>query len=374
MHTPLPTRAWIEVHAPALRRNYRRVSAAMGEGAWVMPMVKADGYGLGAVEVVRALEAEAPAGWGVATVAEGAALRGRGVDGPIGVFTPVLAADFPDAVAHRLDVAISDATLLEGLAAVARAEGGSVGVHLEVDTGMGRAGVEIAALDGAADELRRCVALGGLRWVGMFTHLHSADEQGGPGAREQLDALRSAAARIELPSGVQLHAANSAGAFRLGAAAAGARPGIFLYGGSIGSELPPPEPVASIRARVVRVAEVAPGTPLGYGATYRASGPERWATLGIGYGDGLPRILGNRGEVLIAGRRVPIIGRISMDVTVVNISGVPGVEAGNVATLVGRDGREELTLDEVATRAGTISYEILAGLSPRLPRIWTEAE
>ena len=113
---------------------------------------------------------------------------------------------------------------------------------------------------------------------------------------------------------------------------------------------------------------------MGYGATHRAERAERWATLAVGYGDGRPRALGNRGHALLAGRKVPLVGRVSMDLTVANISGIDGVEAGNVATLVGRDGVEEITLDEVAAQAGTISYEVLTGLTTRLPRIWTEAD
>ena len=120
----------------------------------------------------------------------------------------------------------------------------------------------------------------------------------------------------------------------------------------------------------VTFARAAAGTTLGYGATYRASRPEEWATLSVGYGDGLPRALGNHGRVLLGGRSVPIIGRISMDLTVVDISDVSGVQVGDIATLLGAEGQEEITLDEVAELAGTISYEILTGFTARLPRIW----
>ena len=149
-------------------------------------------------------------------------------------------------------------------------------------------------------------------------------------------------------------------------------PGVFLYGGSAGPGLPEPDPVASVRARVVHVRDASPGTTLGYGATYAAPGWERWATLAIGYGDGLPRALGNRGAALLRGRRTPVIGRISMDMTVVNISDVDGVEPGDVATLIGEIGGERITVDEVAEQAGTISYEVLTGFTTRLPRIWID--
>jgi alanine racemase len=150
------------------------------------------------------------------------------------------------------------------------------------------------------------------------------------------------------------------------------RPGIFLYGGRAGAGVDP-EPVAAVRARVGRVAEVPAGATVGYGATHTARGAERWATLGIGYGDGLRRALyPGGGEALLRGRRVPLVGRISMDVTVVDATAVPGAAPGDVATLLGRDGEAEIQLDEVAARVGTISYEILTGLGPRLPRMYRE--
>ncbi len=152
------------------------------------------------------------------------------------------------------------------------------------------------------------------------------------------------------------------------------RPGIFLYGGRAARDLPEPEPVASVRARVVHVREAPAGTTVGYGATYRATKDERWATVAIGYGDGLPRALGNRGSALVRGRRVPIIGRISMDVTVVDISEVASVGSGDVVMFLGADGEERITVDEMAELVGTISYEILTGFTPRLPRIWMDDE
>jgi alanine racemase len=154
-------------------------------------------------------------------------------------------------------------------------------------------------------------------------------------------------------------------------AADAVRPGIFLYGGVAGAEIPSPLPVAALRARVTFIRDARRGDTVGYGATYAAGGPERWATVGIGYGDGLPRLLGNRGNALLKGRRVPVIGRISMDATVLNITGVDGVEVGDVATFFGRDGEGEISLEEVATLAQTINYEILTDLTPRAPRIWT---
>jgi alanine racemase len=170
-----------------------------------------------------------------------------------------------------------------------------------------------------------------------------------------------------------VHCANSAAALRRGGYGMElVRPGIFLYGGRAGPGTEP-EPVAAVRARVGRVAQVPAGTTLGYGATYRASRPERWASLSIGYGDGVRRALAtSAGLALLRGVRVPIVGRISMDVTVVDATAVPAVTPGDAATLIGRDGDEEITVDQVAARVGTISYEILTGLGSRLPRMYRQ--
>ncbi|MGE0159075.1 MAG: alanine racemase [Gemmatimonadales bacterium] len=375
MSTSPDARAWVHVRGDALRRNYRRVRSSVGPGVGIIPMVKADAYGLGLREVVAALSPEGPWGWGVATVEEGVTLRELGVSSPVIVCSPAVGPSLREAVAADLQLSVSSVEALDALIEAAKAEGRVVKLHLDVDTGMGRTGFDWSK---AAEWLPRVLAAPGahVEWVGCQTHLHSADEDA-VGAREQWARLEEVLGRAgERLSGLTVHLLNSAGAFRMPEAAAGlpraaVRPGIFLYGGRIGEGLPVPEPVISVHARVVHLRDADPGTTLGYGATYRARGPERWATLSIGYGDGLPRALGNRGRALVCGRAVPIIGRISMDMTVVDISGVPGVRSGDAATLVGSEGEEAITLDDVADLAGTISYEILTGLTRRLPRVWT---
>ncbi|MBT8402765.1 MAG: alanine racemase [Gemmatimonadetes bacterium] len=374
MRPPPDSRAWIDVSATALRANLRQVVEAVGPDPWVVPMVKADGYGLGALDVVRALQPLAPAAWGVASVDEGIALRDGGVVGPIIVFSPTPRQTLRAAVEFDLALAVSDLDALEALIRAAERRGRRARVHVEVDTGMGRAGFPAEAIDVWGSRAGALLRAEAVRWEGLYTHFHSADEVGGPGVDDQLATFGAVVEALDPPPDVRLHTANSAAAFRLGGDAGGARPGIFVYGGGAGRDLPAPRPVASVRARVVRVVDVEPGATVGYGATHRAEREERWATLAIGYGDGLPRALGNRGHALLAGRKVPLVGRISMDLTVANISGIDGVQPGNVATLVGRDGVDEITIDEVAAQAGTISYEVLTGLTTRLPRIWTELD
>ena len=358
------------MRADALRRNYARVRAAVG-GARVIPMVKADAYGIGIAHTVQALAPEGPWGWGVATLEEGLELRTLGVTAPVVVFPPLHPAALEPALAAGLHVCVSSLGALESVTAVARRLGVEPQVHVDIDTGMGRTGFDWRRVSEWAPRVEEA-ARRDVRWVGVFTHLHSADE-GEDSLREQWTRFQQALAGIqERPAGLLVHVLNSAGVFRVpGHAEAAVRPGIFLYGGEIGPGQPRPEAVVSLHARVVHLRDAPAGTTLGYGATHAARRAERWATLSIGYADGLPRALGNRGSALLGGRRVPIVGRISMDMTVVDISDAPGVEVGDVATLLGAEGREAITVDDVAELAGTISYEVLVGFSRRLPRVWT---
>jgi alanine racemase len=370
-------RAWVEVDMRGLRANFETVRRMVGPDAAIIPMVKADGYGLGAERVVRALEPAAPWGYGVAAASEGEALRSAGVTRPILVTTPLPPQDVMRAARSGLTASISD---LAGLARWREAaeQVGGLDFHVEVDTGMGRAGFDWretsqwAPLLSANSDAGAAVA----RWSGIYTHMHSADAADAAPTETQWKRFQDALSQLPVSrEDLMVHVSNSATALRWPAYAGDAvRPGIFLYGGraadpSFVPSAPEPAEVASLRARVVLVRDVPPGGSVGYGATHVARGWEKWATLAIGYGDGLPRVLGNRGSVLLHGRRVPIIGRISMDMTVVDITAVPAATAGDVATLIGRDGGGCITVDEVALQAGTISYEILTGFTPRLPRV-----
>jgi alanine racemase len=269
-----------------------------------------------------------------------------------------------------LHLSISSLEALAEVVEAATAASTTARVHIDVDTGMGRTGFDWRA---AADWLPKIAGSMGerVRWIGCFTHLHSAEDDQAS-VREQWRRFDGVLSSPAVPPALLVHVLNSAGAFAAPEHARDAiRPGIFLYGGALGAGHEVPAPVVSLHARVAHVRQAEPGTTLGYGATYRASRAERWATLSIGYGDGLPRSLGNRGSALLAGHRVPIIGRISMDLTVVDITDLSGVRVGDVATLLGVDGREEITLEDIAELAGTISYEILTGFTGRLPRLWT---
>ena len=333
-------------------------------------MVKADGYGLGMEDVVRTLESEDPWGFGVATVEEGVRLRTAGVTTPVIIFSPVPPGSYESAVAHGLTLTVSDLDSVERVTAAASRTGLIGRFHVEIDTGMGRSGFDwrrVAEWGIPLADLTSPTSI----WEGCYTHFHSADLVDDGTTPAQWERFTEALEQLKPDDGSLVHACNAAAAIRYpGFAADAVRPGIFLYGGRIGKGVAVPEEVARVRARVTRIRDVPVGTTLGYGATYRSSGNERWVTLGIGYGDGFPRVLGNRGSALLSGRRVPIIGRISMDMTVVDITGDDGVGVGDTATLIGTDGDVSITLDDVADLAGTISYEILTGFTARMPRIW----
>ena len=367
----LQDRAWVEVDTGALRANYGRIRESVGRAVAIIPMVKADGYGLGARLVAEQLDALAPYAFGVAAAEEGRALRAAGVRRPIIVFTPLTREALRLAAQQHLIPAISDLESLEYWHEV----GAGGGFHVEIDTGMGRAGFDWRETAAWSERVRSIVARG-TPCAGVFTHFHGADAADATASAAQWQRFRDALAQFPLSTDdLLVHACNSAASLRWPDYALDAvRPGIFLYGGHPAPGIPGeeqlrPEPVASVLARVVLVRDVPPGSTVGYGATHAARGWERWATVAIGYGDGLPRALGNTGTVVVRGRRVRMVGRISMDMTVVDVTGVPEVTAGDVATFIGSDGEEEILVDEMAAQAGTISYEILTGLTTRLPRL-----
>ena len=362
-------RAWVEVQAGALLRNASTLRQVVGPDALLIPMVKADAYGLGLSEAVRILETADPWGFGVATLAEGLELRRLGVVSPVLVVSPLPPASTEAAVEAGMQLGVSSPEALRLVTEAAERVGRAVDIHVEVDTGIGRAGFDWKDARGWKHDLDNAIN-GGARWVGAYTHLHSADEDPQT-VLQQWGRFQEALSELSVPDSVLIHVVNSAGALRLPELAASAiRTGIFLYGGRAGTGLQAPEPVVSVHTRVVHIRQAHAGDTVGYGATYQAEAKEQWASLAIGYGDGIPRLLGNRGSVLIRGCRAPIIGRISMDITVVNISDIANISLGDVATLIGSDKGEQITVDDVAEQADTIGYEILTGLSARLPRIW----
>jgi alanine racemase len=351
-----PARAWVDVDLGALRANARTIAAVAGSR--LLPMVKANGYGLGAVAVARALEPLAPWGYGVASAEEGAALREAGIARPILVVSPLLPAAIESHLAHDLRPTIGDPGALGAWCARSDRP-----FHVEIDTGMSRAGIRWDDAPGlAAIGTMLRTARG---WEGIFTHFHSA-ETDPASARAQWDRLQAVLA--SLPSRpALLHAANSAGALQ-GRALAGdlIRPGIFLYGGEAGG--PAPAVVAALRTRVVAVRRIRAGDTVSYGGTWRATHATTVATLSVGYADGFPRAADPEAPrrprlIELGGTIVPVVGRVTMDMTMVDV-GDATPSPGDVATVYG--GR--VSIDRQAAAAGTIAYELLTALGPRVPR------
>jgi alanine racemase len=353
----LQRRAWIEVDLGALLRNAEAVAARAGVP--LLPMVKADAYGLGAVPVARALQRLDPWGFGVATVAEGEELRRAGILKPIIVFTPLLIDDLDAAQRSRLTPALGSVAAIDGWAPTRRPW------HLAVDTGMNRAGVQWDAVRPLRDALLRHPP------EGVFTHLHSADLD--DASRDEQE-TRFERVLADLPFKPRhRHVENGpAVEHRAPSRWTLARPGIFLYGVSSGHGAAiEPEAVVSVRARVVDVRHIAAGESVGYAATWKADGPRRVATLAIGYADGYRRSLGNRGSVLVRGERAPVVGWVTMDMTMVDVTDTP-CEPGDVATLIGADGDAVITVGEVAAACELSPYEILTGLRGRMPRTYID--
>ncbi len=358
--------AWLEVDLDALAANVRTLKSLLGP-VELIAVVKANAYGAGASVVAPALEAAGVDRFAVVWPHEGYLLRQAGVTRPILVLGHAFPADATQAVRARLTLTCHSVQLAEALSAAAVAAGTTADVHIKIDTGLHRFGV---TLDEGIALAEHCRGLPGLRVEGLMTHMANADEADDSFSEEQHRRFEQAARA--LPWIPYRHTANTATALRREAFRySGVRVGLALHG-----ELPANTPgpglrqVLALRARLARVADVAPGEGVSYGLTWRAARPTRAGLIPVGYADGWRRSLSNAGEVLLAGRRCPVIGRVCMDQFLADVTGVPGAREGDVATLLGADGPDRLTATEVARLAGTIAWDLLAGLSGRLPRIY----
>jgi alanine racemase len=369
-----PTRA--EIDLDAIAHNLRVVRRAAG-GARVLAVVKADAYGHGVVPVVTRLAAEGVDAFGVALAEEALELREAGVDAPVLVLNGAYAGAHREVLEAGLTPVVHDE---ETVRAFAVAWGDRpFGVHVEVDTGIGRLGVPAARLGAFLDALARVPQV---RIDGLMTHFASADGDDAFTA-EQLRSFAEArslvAARGHCPRVV--HAANSAALFRHPESRFDmVRPGIALFGvapwpgpaddparAALAGAL---RPAMRLRTEVIALRELAPGQTVGYSGTFRAGRPTRVATVPVGYGDGLLRAASNRAEMLVRGRRVPVIGNVSMDLTTLDVTDIPGVGLGDEVVLLGETEGDRLGAEDLARATGTIAYEVLTNVSRRVPRFY----
>lgn len=370
--TQRPSR--IVVDLSAVGDNLRAIRARVGVP--VMGIVKANAYGHGLVPVARHLEACGVDRLGVAFVEEGIALRRAGIRLPILVLGGIFGPQVADYLRHDLEITVSSLDKLRQVEAVAEALGQRARVHLKIDTGMERIGVHSYSCAGFID------AAAASRWcdiVGVYSHLACADDPGSPMTDRQVERFAEACAhftRIGAPMPLR-HLANSGGVLH----ASGTwldlvRPGIILYG-----VLPDPasqatlalRPALSLVSRVVYFKVVRAGGTVSYGATWAAANDTRIATIPVGYGDGYPRALSSRGEVLLRGHRRPIAGRVCMDQFMVDLGPDGTAYNEDEVVLVGRQDGQAIRVEDIARQAGTIPYEILTGLNERIPRAYVGA-
>ena len=366
---------WAEINLDALAHNFREVRRKVGSDTSVMAVVKANAYGHGAVECARRLAKEGADWLGVALPEEAFELRGAGITQPILSLGGFWEGQEAACIKNKIIPVMYRAEMLELFDAAARAADTSADVFVKIDTGMGRLGVRKEQLDEFIDRLLSCA---NIRVIGVMTHFAAADEPERNSFTEEQaarfrDALDEFAARGVNPQ--YRAASNSAATFAHDRARFNmVRPGGVLYGlwrdilQPVEELTPALQPVMSLRTRITLLKRVPPGEPLGYGGTFRTERETQVATLPVGYHDGLMRTLSNAGRVIVRGHFAPVIGRISMDLTLVDVTDVPGVATGDVVTLMGGDGALSITAEDIARQASTLSYEVTCGVSERVPR------
>lgn len=373
-----PKRTWAEIDLDAIRHNYRAMRKRLDKNTRFLGVVKADAYGHGAVPVARLLEEEGADYLAVACLDEAIALREADLKLPIlilGITDPKYT---PELMKYNITSALGSLQNAEEMSRLAIESGGRVKVHLKADSGMGRVGFTCHSGRTPLEEMTKVLKLPGLDIEGIFTHFATSDM---PGVGDDYQAMQWKAF-TELIEGLEKargeafairHCTNS-GAMtgHPGTYLDMVRPGIALYG-CYPSELTGGidlRPAMSVRSRIVQIKEFEEGDSASYGRIWKASGKRQIAIVPIGYADGLHRVLSNKIEMLVRGKRVPQVGRICMDMCMLDVTEVPDAAVGDIVTLFGRDGDACIPVEEQAEKAGTISYELLCAMSPRVQRVY----
>lgn len=375
MTTQRATVAQIDLNA--FKHNLGKIRSLLEQKVKIMAVVKANAYGHGAIPCAKAA-LEAGADWlGVAILKEGVELRYSGIDAPILVMGSIFPDEAKELVQYGLSTSVSDYSLARELSSQAEKLGKTVGVHLKVDTGMGRLGMPPDKLPGFMEEMQ---SLKNIRVEGIFTHLSSADEAEPEFTLGQLDRLSQSidslkSKSIEVP---MVHAANSSAILNFTSSHLDmVRPGIALYGtlglnakSSNPNTSPELKQVMQWKTKILQISKLPKGTPLSYNRKFTTDRDSVIAVLPVGYGDGLNRRLSNNMEVLVKGKRAPQVGTICMDLSLIDVTDIEGVQCQDEVVLFGQQGDETITVDEMAERCGTISYEILCNVSERVPRVY----
>ncbi|MBI5559896.1 MAG: alanine racemase [Deltaproteobacteria bacterium] len=366
-----PTVALIDMGA--LKHNYGEIRKRLSPKTGIMAVVKANAYGHGDVEVSRALEGFGCESFAVAFTEEGINLRKGGIKSPILILGGVDKTQAEEAFSYELTPVVHDIAMARLLDGCARKTGRTKPVHVEIDSGMGRMGVLTEGVTAFFEEFKK---LEGILLEGVLSHFSEADREGGEFSDRQLEVFLGALGKIRAMgyNPPYIHMANSAALLEKEESRFNiVRPGIMLYGA-----YPAPHlrnkiellPVMQVKTRILQLKRVPAGFPVSYGRTFVTGRESTIATIPIGYGDGLPRRLSEKGEVIVRGRRAPMAGVICMDHTMIDCTNVEGVDVGDEVVIMGRQGSIDVLAEEIAEKTGTIPYEILCNISSRVRRVY----
>lgn len=370
------SRVYAEINLDAVSHNIAQIEQRIGKDTKIMGVIKADGYGHGAVPIGRELEKmESLWGYAVATAEEGEILRRNGLKKPILILGAVFPEKYGILAKNEIRPTVYSMKQAGELERFAEKRGYVLKVHLKIDTGLSRLGFQVT--EEAAEELAQIAGMPHIIVEGIFTHFAMADARDKTMAKEQLrqfQKMKEMMSRrgISIPIS---HCANSAAMIDLPESGMSlVRAGISLYGmwpsGEVRKENLDLQPALSLKSRIVFLKELEPGRTISYGATYETKKRQRIATIPVGYADGYPRSLSNRGYVLIHGKPAPVCGRICMDQFMADVTDIPEAEEGDEVTLVGKDGAREISMEEIGDLSGRFNYEFACDLGKRIPRVY----
>lgn len=369
-----PTRLCIDLSA--LEQNYKNIKKIAGPNRQVCAVVKANGYGMGAVALARHLERANCDCFGVATLKEAAELRQAGIEKPVILLGALYGRDsLWEALLLDLEISIHHMAAMDDLASLTPDELAKLNLHLKVNTGMSRLGLQKSEIKEWCQKAREL----NIKIKGIFSTFSSSDQKDNPRTLEQLDEFK---AILEILKGEGFdppvkHIANSGAIQNFPESLMTmVRPGLLIHGVSSWPNGTPEgfKTIARLESEIVQISRYEAGTPFGYSASKRVNKPTVAGVIPIGYADGLNRLLSNKGEVLIRGQRVPIIGKISMDLTIVDLSDLKEVKLGDKVTILGKDGGDEISPWEMANLVGGIPWEIFCWIGPRVPRVYLKGE
>ena len=372
------SRVYAKINLDAICHNMEAMHAKLKEGTKMFAVIKTDGYGHGAIEIANTIESlDYLFGFCVATVEEGLILRRHGVKKPILILGYTFEDQYEDIILNDLRPAVFTMEMAKSFSDIATSLNHDVKIHIKIDTGMSRIGLQVREEN--AKLIAQIAALPHIIVEGIFTHFAKADEYDKTSANHQIELFKH---MIELTEreGVTIpykHCSNSAGIVEIPAANMDiVRAGITLYGLWPSDEVDKSKidlaPALELKSKISYVKTLEAGRQISYGGTYTTTKEERIATIPVGYGDGYPRSLSNKGYVLIHGKKAPICGRVCMDQFMVNVTDIPEVKTGDEVTLLGRDGSERITAEELGDLSKRFNYEFVRDLGKRIPRVFVK--